>query len=125
MKSIIKQLLVFILLFSVGSRAFADRVFGKKTNNKITLNLNIPSNLRNAVGFNLKTEVIKVLADADIKVKNIKHYIESPYMKERYRVEFVEQEVWVKNLRGENICITQSMFESHLLGKYDIISCII
>jgi hypothetical protein len=58
MKSITKQLLVLILLFSVGSRAFADRVFGKKTNNKITLNLNISSNLRNAVGFNLKTGLV-------------------------------------------------------------------
>ncbi len=58
MKTFTKQLLVLTILFSVGPQAFADRVFGKKTKNKITLNLNIPSNLRNAVGFNLKTGLV-------------------------------------------------------------------
>lgn len=50
-----KQLLALTILFSVVSDAFADRVFGKKMKNKITLNLNIPSNIRNVIGFNLKT----------------------------------------------------------------------
>jgi hypothetical protein len=55
MNTFTKKLLAFTILFSVVSEAFADRVFGKKMKNKITLNLNIPSNLKNAIGFNLKT----------------------------------------------------------------------
>ena len=55
MNTFTKKLLAFTILFSIVSEAFADRVFGKKMKNKITLNLNIPSNLKNAIGFNLKT----------------------------------------------------------------------
>jgi hypothetical protein len=55
MNKFTKQLLAFTILISVVSDVFADRVFGKKIKNKITLNLNIPSNLKDAIGFNLKT----------------------------------------------------------------------
>jgi len=55
MNTFTKQLLAFTILISIVSDVFADRVFGKKIKNKITLNLNIPSTIKNAIGFNLKT----------------------------------------------------------------------
>ena len=55
MNKFTKPILAFTILISVVSDVFADRVFGKKNKNKITLNLNIPTNLKNSIGFNLKT----------------------------------------------------------------------
>ena len=55
MNTFTKQLLAFTILISIVSDVFADRVYGKKIKNKITLNLNIPSTIKTAIGFNLKT----------------------------------------------------------------------
>ena len=55
MNTFTKKLLVFTILISMGSDVWADRGFGKKMKTKSILNITIPSNIKNSIGFNLKT----------------------------------------------------------------------
>ena len=55
MKKVTKIILVMALLFGAAFSSLADRGIGKKTKNKINLNISTPSSLRNSVFFNLSS----------------------------------------------------------------------
>lgn len=55
MNTFTKKLLALTMLFSIVVEAWADRGVGKKSKNKITLNIIAPSNLRNSIPFNIKS----------------------------------------------------------------------
>ncbi len=50
-----KKMLVLAILFSIVVDASADRGVGKKSKNKIVLNIIAPSNIKNGLAFNLKS----------------------------------------------------------------------
>ena len=55
MNTFTKKLLAVSILVSVVAEAWADRGVGRKIKSKPTLNITAPSNLRNAIPFNIKT----------------------------------------------------------------------
>jgi len=55
MNTFTKKLLALTMLFSIVVEAWADRGVGKKSKNKITLNINAPSNLKTSIPFNIKS----------------------------------------------------------------------
>ena len=61
--------------------------------------------------FNLKNEIIYLLNNNNILYKKITHNIESNYQKNRFKPQFVGQEVWVKNINNQNIVITQELYD--------------
>ena len=63
-------------------------------------------------GFNLKRETSDRLTKMGLPFKSIKHYISSPYQANRYKPEFIGQEVWIRTERHKNtICFTQTDFD--------------
>lgn len=64
-----------------------------------------------ANGFNLKNEIEDLLIKNSIEFKKIKFFKESKYQKNRFKKEFVGQEVWVTAKNNEKICITQDLYE--------------
>ena len=54
MKKITKIMLVTALLFGTGFSSLADRGIGKKTKNKVNLNITTSSTLRSSLYFNLR-----------------------------------------------------------------------
>lgn len=63
-------------------------------------------------GFDLKKEVANRLNKMNLEFKSIKHYVISPYQNNRYKPEFVGQEVWITTKKHKNtICFTQEDFE--------------
>ena len=63
-------------------------------------------------GFNLKNETIKILKKNNILFTKVKHYVISPYEKQRYKPQYVGQEIWVKLQRNENVVLTQTDYEA-------------
>ena len=55
MKKITKMLLVMALLFGTAVSTLADRGIGRKSKNKVELNISIPSTLRSSIFFNLRS----------------------------------------------------------------------
>ena len=55
MNSFTKKLFTIALLFSIVHVAFADRGVGKKSKNKIILNITTPFALKNSIAFNIKS----------------------------------------------------------------------
>ena len=47
-------MLIVFVLFSITQIALADKGIGKKSKNKVTLNISTPSILRNSISLNLK-----------------------------------------------------------------------
>ena len=50
-----KKLLVLTILFSVVAEAWADKGVGRKSKNKIILNIRDPATLKNSLSFNIKS----------------------------------------------------------------------
>jgi hypothetical protein len=63
-------------------------------------------------GFNLKNEIVKLLNNNNILFTKVRHYVVSPYEKQRYKPEHVGQEIWVKLQRNENVVLTQTDYEA-------------
>lgn len=55
MMKITKLLLVVVVLISATLGALADRGIGKKSKNRIDLNISAPSSLRNAISLNIRS----------------------------------------------------------------------
>ena len=55
MIKITKMLLVIVVLFCTTMGAFADRGIGKKSKNRIDLNINTASGLKNSIHLNLRS----------------------------------------------------------------------
>ncbi len=55
MNKLINISLTVAILFSIVTEALADRGIGRKGKNKTTLNISVPSNIKNSIGFNLKS----------------------------------------------------------------------
>ena len=55
MKKITKMLLVMALLFGTVVSTLADRGIGRKSKNKVELNISTPSTLRSSIFFNLRS----------------------------------------------------------------------
>ena len=62
-------------------------------------------------GFNLRKEIEKLLNNEKQIYKITKFHKSSPYQKNRYKPEFVGQEVWVKTAYSDVIVVTQDDFE--------------
>ena len=58
MNKFTKKLLAVTILFSIVVEAWADRGVGKKSKNKITLNIIAPSNLKNSIPLILNQVLI-------------------------------------------------------------------
>ncbi len=63
-------------------------------------------------GFNLKNEIVKLLNNNNILFTKVRHYVVSPYEKQRYKPEHAGQEIWVKLQRNENVVVTQTDYEA-------------
>ena len=55
MRNSTKIMLVAVLLFGTGFSSWADRGVGKKSKNKLELNISTPTTLKNSMFFNLRT----------------------------------------------------------------------
>jgi len=55
MRKITKMLLVLPVLAGIGYSAFADRGIGKKSKNRVDLNISTSNGFRNSISLNLKT----------------------------------------------------------------------
>ncbi len=55
MNKFTKISLTATILFSVVTEAWADRGIGKKNKNKTILNISAPADIKNSIGFNLKS----------------------------------------------------------------------
>ena len=55
MKKITKMMLVMALLFCIAFSTLADRGIGKKSRNKVELNISTPSTLRSSLFLNLRS----------------------------------------------------------------------
>lgn len=55
MKKITKMLLVMALLFGTAVSTLADRGIGRKSKNRVELNISTPSTLRSSLFFNLRS----------------------------------------------------------------------
>jgi hypothetical protein len=64
-------------------------------------------------GFNLKNEIVKLLNNNNILFTKVRHYVVSPYEKQRYKPEYAGQEVWVKLQNyTKSVVLTQTDYET-------------
>ncbi len=72
--------------------------------------------------LNLKERVLQELDG--VKITKVRYYKESPYMKRRYKPEFVQQEVWIyTNNIPAGYLVTEDDFnnEEYRKGFFDMI----
>jgi len=72
-------------------------------------------------GFNLKTEVEKLLKKNGISYKRIVHHIEDPYEKRHYKKEFVGQCLWIYQKDNSSATLSHIRIPGILVRQTDLI----